>query len=413
MLIKNFSFYFLGTLIASGISFLMLPILTRFLSPYDYGMIATVGIIIQVVSLFALGIGSLIVREAQENIAYMKGVLSSFLLQTLMLALIVIPLGYLFDSSISTFLVIENGYVSYILIISFMTLLQGLFLSVLQALNKAKKYALLSIFTVVFNMSLTIVILLYIEQNWKARIDAMFYSLLLLNSYALVDLYRNHFLVTPTIDGMKKVLSFGLPLLPHTIGTFLIFSSDKYFLNTISTVEITGIYSVALVLMGILRIFVEAMNKALLPIMIKKLLIIKEEAKIRVVKNIYIYDLVLILLAFVLDFISKYILKVFVGEEFQSASEYLIYLYLAASFIGMYRTRVMFIIYMKKNKKLSYRGDLLAATINIILCPILINLNGPIGAAQSTMIAYFVSFLSVWKLSDEIYPMPWLFWRRQ
>jgi O-antigen/teichoic acid export membrane protein len=52
VLFKNTFIYTLLQLVNSGIPFLLLPVLTRYLTPEDYGMIATYNTFVGVLSIF-------------------------------------------------------------------------------------------------------------------------------------------------------------------------------------------------------------------------------------------------------------------------------------------------------------------------------------------------------------------------
>lgn len=67
------SVYFLGSVISGATGFLLLPVLTRYLLPEDYGLIATYSVISEILVVF-IGINAfgLIVRKFYEKDADIK-----------------------------------------------------------------------------------------------------------------------------------------------------------------------------------------------------------------------------------------------------------------------------------------------------------------------------------------------------
>jgi Na+-driven multidrug efflux pump len=72
----------------------------------------------------------------------------------------------------------------------------------------------------------------------------------------------------------------------------------------------------------------------------------------------------------------------------------------------MYTIVAGYIFYVKKTKILGFLMPILAL-MNIGLNLLMIPIFGPIGAAYSTTLIYFMEFLIVWIVAGKIYPMPW------
>ena len=75
---------------------------------------------------------------------------------------------------------------------------------------------------------------------------------------------------------------------------------------------------------------------------------------------------------------------------------------------GLYKILFPYIVLLNKTNILG-KTTFIAAIINLIATYVLIKLNGPIGAAQATFLAYSVSFLFVFVYTIKRYPMPWFF----
>lgn len=72
----------------------------------------------------------------------------------------------------------------------------------------------------------------------------------------------------------------------------------------------------------------------------------------------------------------------------------------------MYSMVVNYVLNTKKTVYLSY-VTFTVSIIHVVVSYFLILYNGILGAAQATLITSFITFISVWWLSQKLYPMPW------
>jgi O-antigen/teichoic acid export membrane protein len=151
----------------------------------------------------------------------------------------------------------------------------------------------------------------------------------------------------------------------------------------------------------------DSFNKAWVPWLFAQLKKGNENNKKRIVKITYIYFGAIILLALLLSATAPWFLNFFVGEEFKEAGKYVFWIAIGYAFNGMYKLVGNYIFYAEKTKYLAWI-TFLTAILNIIFTYLLIKLNGPVGAAQATALAFFISFVLTWILSSKVYKMPWL-----
>jgi O-antigen/teichoic acid export membrane protein len=103
---------------------------------------------------------------------------------------------------------------------------------------------------------------------------------------------------------------------------------------------------------------------------------------------------------------SFWFFPLFLGSKFIGASSYVIWIALGFAFNGMYMMVVNYIFYVKKTYILAW-VTFSIALISILVNYLLIKNIGPIGAAYTFAGMNFVTFLSVWFLSNRVCPMPW------
>ena len=104
---------------------------------------------------------------------------------------------------------------------------------------------------------------------------------------------------------------------------------------------------------------------------------------------------------------ARWILPWIVGPSFLRVADYLVWLALAFAIQGVYFVFANFVVFSKKTSLMSWRADFAGGLSVLIGCPILIRLNGPIGAAQATLLGFSVSCLGAFLASRKAFPMPW------
>ncbi len=96
-----------------------------------------------------------------------------------------------------------------------------------------------------------------------------------------------------------------------------------------------------------------------------------------------------------------------VGPDFLRVADYLTWLALAFALQGVYFVFANFVVYSKRTSLLAWRGDFAGGLAILVGCPVLIRMNGPIGAAQATALGFSVSCLGAIVASRRAFPMPW------
>src|SRR5690606_23157141 len=98
---------------------------------------------------------------------------------------------------------------------------------------------------------------------------------------------------------IKEALDFGLPLIPHVAGAFLLLTADRFVVNSKLGLEQAGVYMVAIQLTMAMSILFDAFNKAYVPWLFESLKRNCDLEKRRIVKWTYLYFLILLLIAFI------------------------------------------------------------------------------------------------------------------
>jgi len=392
----------------------MLPIITRFLTPEDYGIIATfeilLAIFIIIVSLnssTAMAV-NFFKMDKKELRAYLGNIffimLSNFIITFTILFFIKTHLAHLIH--------FPENFLPLAMVVALANSICILTLSIWQLEQKPFHFGLTQVFMTILNLGFSIFFIIILNWDWQGRVWGISISTLLVSFFCFSFLKRRNYIdFSLKKSHIKDIIYIGAPLIPHVIGSWIITATDRFFINAMVGVAATGLYTVGYQVGTIIHLLMHSFNNAWVPFLYKNLQENKYDMKVKIVKLTYIILGAVFLMAVFLSYIAPYFLHIFVGKAFQESTKFVIWIALASAANGMYYMYVNYILYVKKSMILSWI-TLSSAVINVILNYFLIKANGAIGAAQATTITAFVILGLVWVFAAKYYSMPWLWWRK-
>lgn len=410
--IFRFASIYTGTnFLGQALPFFLLPILTRYLSTSDYGILATFMAAVGIANVVAsMGSNDAVVRgyfdRDKESFDFPKLVFNGISINVaifLFLSLLV----FLLRNYISASLHMPTHWVLLIPFIGFCRTIYRLPASFFLVEQKPVKYSVLTISSILSELLFSIFFVVVIGLNWKGRVLGLALDSLIFLIVGLVLLVRanvSNFSLDFTY--IKNILSFGIPIVFHSLGFVIVGVIDRFFINSMVGLSETGLYSVGYSISMIIGFFVGAFNMAWVPLFYEKLNHINNELKIKLVKLTYLYFIGILFASIALIFIAPYFLKIFVDKKFYGSYQFISWLALGYAAHGMYVMVVNYIFYEKKTYILSIIAAV-TVILNIVFNYILIKLNGAVGAAQATFLTFSLRFLLVWYFSNKVYPMPW------
>jgi O-antigen/teichoic acid export membrane protein len=278
--------------------------------------------------------------------------------------------------------------------------------SLLRAQDKPLYFAVFNISNALLSFILTILFLAFLKWGWAGRIIAQIITASILILFTFIYFYYNdlmRFSLTKRL--IKKIYFYGIPLIPHGVGNFIIAYTDRLFITKYVGLTETGIYTVGHRVATVISLIVASFCSAFLPWQFRKLKHGNPNEVIKMMKVIYLVILLIIILTIVMNLLFPLFFKYLIGKEYANGKVYAQWISLGAAFLGMYSVSAGFLFYYEKTKYLAY-VTLIVAALNIGLNYILIKKNGAIGAAQATAIVYFLKFLSVFLLSIFLFKLP-------
>jgi len=412
-LVRNTLVFSMAEVANKAIPFLLLPIITRYMGPADYGKVA---VFMAVVSVLAVFVG--LNTQGAVSVAYFKlrpEELQKYIGNVLIIlgsSTAVVLFSLLTTSRpLSALLGISRGW---ILIAAIMALAQFITLINLvlwQVEQRSTPYAIYQVSQTLFSTVLIILLVAALQLRSSGQLAAMATSTIIFAVLSLFFIIRRGYLqVEIHREYLKDALAFGLPLIPHALSGWMLTGVDRFYLTLLQGSASTGLYATGYQFGLIIGILAASFNRAWAPFLFSRLESIDIQGKIKIVKTTYVYFIGILLLALALSVVGPWFISFYLGGQFRAASQFVFWVALGYAFDGMYYMVVNQILYINKTKSLA------TITFSVGLCHLivsyaLIRLNGSVGAAQATTFSFFLTFVLVWILSSKVYPMPWRFWR--
>ena len=406
---KNTFIYTLLQLINSEIPFLLLPILTRYLTPEDYGKIATYNTFVGVLSIFvglsmsgAVGVSFFHLKQ-EELKKYIGNVFNILLFSVSVVTMFVM----LFEPYLIEKLKLPVVWLYIAIVVAWMQMFTGINLTLWRSQQKAKPFALYQVSQTLLNISLSLFLIVAMHYGWEGRVTGIATAAIIFGILSVIFIYKRGYAVfNCSMAYMKDAFKFGIHLIPHQMALWMRTGVDILLITSIVGVSSTGLYNVGFQFGMVVGIFATAFNNAYSPYLYKKLKNITPEIQKNLVKFTYIYFIFIVVFAMILSTFFVWLIPYFLGENFQGASEYIYWISLAYAFQGMYLMVVNYIFYAKKNHFLSIVTTS-TSVFHVILSYLLIQSYGAIGAAYASVVSFFLTFVLVWYLSANIIEMKW------
>jgi len=281
-LVQSGAIYSIPIVLMQAIGFLLLPVYTAYLSREDYGIVtsavAGAALVTAVVSSGPrIALERLYFRDENDPEALCILVTTS-LGFVMLLGLLAIALGVLFVSW-GTALMFGSGsagarplgaYMLLALLVVPCTSLLEHSLVLLQNTQQAKRYALIR----VASLATTILITLILVVGARAgALGVLIAGLVAPACASLIGLASiRHYLVwSVRWSVLLRILKFSLPLLPVILSGWVVSWVDRFFLDHLVGLGVTGVYAVAVAIGSVTQVVIAAMMQAWTPVYYREL----------------------------------------------------------------------------------------------------------------------------------------------
>lgn len=404
--------YLVSNILNAVIPFILLPILTRYLNPSEYGEVAMFQTLLGALGAFvgATFVGSANRKFYDSNIdkTEMADFIGSCIQLTVIFSTFIFLVLFIFQDKFSEWLSLEPSYILFAVVVSFCAVIINLRLGQWQIRKKAFKYGALQISQSLLNMLLSLILVVVLLEGAEGRIDAQIIVSSVFLAIALYLLKKDNLLKVFIWrkDYLAEALKFGIPLMPHIAGGFLLVSVDRFVINREIGLAEAGIYMVAVQLTAAIGIVFDAINKAYVPWLFEKLTADNLQQKQKIVKLTYVWFSLIITGVVLAFFIGPPIVVFVAGEQYAEAGKVVGWLALGQGFQGMYLMVTNYVFYSKRTGLLSF-ASISSGILNLVLLIVLVRVFGLEGAAIAFATSMGIRFLLTWWIAHKRHPMPW------
>jgi O-antigen/teichoic acid export membrane protein len=404
--------YLLSNVLNALIPFALLPVLTRFLAPSEYGQVAMFQTLLAALSAFvgmsATGAANRHyydhARDPSELQTY-NGACVQILLATTLIALVAIGI---FGPRLQRWLGLSFAYQASAVIACAATVLVQLRLGQWQVRQLAKKYGIFQVAQSATNAALSLLLVVELHLGAAGRIGAQLAAAALFAALAVLLLYREGLLRLAVWRPaqLSDALQFGVPLFPHVAGGFLITSIDRIVINERLGLASAGTYMVAVQIAAGLTLIFDAINKAYVPWLFEHLHRNSPDEKVKLVRLTYVYFAAILAGALVAFVVGRQVIVIVAGTQYRAAGDVIGWLVLGQGFGGMYLMVTNYIFFSKRTGLLSI-VTLASGLVNVALLFALVGTYGAQGAGIAFSCAMGLRFLLTWAVAHYRHPMPW------
>ncbi len=408
-LLKDAAVYCTSNILNALIPFLLLPVLTRVLMPADYGVLsmyyATVGILGAFTGLSVNGAINVrfVDREKIDFPSYVGSCLCVLFVSTFLTLILVAA----FRTSLHNLTSLPIFWLLVAVVVSGCNCMIQIRLGIWVMSKKPVAYGFFQVMCSSLNIGLSLFLVLLLRYGYEGRLWGQVLAVSMFSVVGYLSLLKGGWIkLQPQWQYVREALAFGVPLMPHVIGIFLISLVDRFIINQNLGLASAGIYMVAAQLAMGMLLLADAFNKAYIPWLYEQLKADDPAVKRQIVAGTWGYFAMALCLAGGVGVLSPWIIGLVAGPEYLEAAKALPWLALGQAFGGMYFMVTNYIFYKRKTKFLAW-VTLLTGGIGFWLAVILIPIFGISGAGLAFAVAMCMRFLLTWALAHRVYPMPW------
>lgn len=414
-LASDVGIYTMGHVLNAAIPFLLMPILTRYLSPEDYGIIAMLSVLLGLYQPFIdLKYSSFVtVAYYQKDLDFSYVVSSGVCVLTIMVVFI------------SIFTWLEAGFISdqlqfpveslwAVVVICVTVFFISIMQNIQQVKRRAREYALIQIAQSALNFLLSIIFVIGFGMSWRGKIWGQVIAGLIFAAIAIVFLYRWRLMkLNWKWEYVYKGLSYGVPTIPHSLYSFFVLAADRVFISNLLGVGEVGVFSVGYSLGKVVDLLAASFQTAFNPWLFEKLQHMDDGPKDnrqQIVQLSYLCMGGFLLLSLIYVLCVPFVLSILVGHDFIAASQYIWGFALSSAIHAAYYIVVPYIYYTLKTHFLALL-TFGSGGVHVCITYLFIQYYGGVGAAYASIITQVLILLATWWLSNKVYPMPWKLWK--
>lgn len=410
--------YLFSNILNAAIPFALLPVLTRYLTPEEYGEVAMFQTLLGALMAFiGLSLHSAAGRKFYDgNLGDndLKEFIGSCLQILSITTVVSVAILFSFKDQFSQWLGLDHKWILLAALVTAGNVVAQIRLGQWQVRKKAKSYGALQVSKSLLNMGLSLALVVLYLQGSDGRIIAQVITVATFAILSLWLLKRDNLLTFAVcrLEYVKEALKFGLPLIPHVGGMFLLTTVDRFVINSELGLAQAGIYMVAVQFGMVLSLVFDAVNKAYVPWLFERLKRDNEAEKRQIVRYTYAWYSLILAGAGLSFLVGPWLIVLVAGEQYTQAGEVIGWLVLGQVFNGMYLMVTNYVFYSKRTGLLS-AASVSSGLVNLVLLVCLVEWLGINGAAYAFALSMGLRFFLSWLVAHKRHSMPWFNFKHQ
>lgn len=393
-LLKKFISFSIGGYVALLIGFFTTPVVTRMLSPEEYGISSMFLLVTNIfVLLSTLGLDQGFVLYFFEEEEKNRGLLlKNCIKKPFILIAIFSIIIIFFREKISEFIFLENNtdMMVWLIVMLVFTLLNKYSFLIVRMNQKGKLYSTFQILSQLLNFILILLFYKVYGNNYKTIVISSVITMVILTIFSIYTEKKIWNLkgIESKISE-KELIEKSLPFSITLALTWIFQSSDKIAIKVFSNVQELGLYAAAFKIVALLSIIQTGFTTFWTPVAYERYKNNPEDLKF--FEKIHSYISIVMFGVAIVVLMSKDLIILLLGEKFREASSIMPCLVLMPIMYTISETTVLGINFKKKTKyhmTISASVAVLNIVGNILLVPYL----GAKGAAISTGVIYIIFF---------------------
>jgi O-antigen/teichoic acid export membrane protein len=388
---RNTLYYSLGEIIPRILSFILLPVLTTYLTTFEYGInsyTTTVMTFLYVVGSLSLNTFVLKTYHITTDEILRKQLIWSVFIFICVFNIVLSILQLLIFPGLLVFFNVNIPFKPFFIISiinNFFDVIAIIPLVLYRVKEDAKSFLILSLSRTILQFIAVYIFVVILEKG----LEGSYYARLLVNIPFLLIYFQiisKNSVMKIDFVLLKSAIRFSLPLLPGSLAYLFVSLSDRLLLERYIGLEELGIYSVAATLVLVLNIVIQAFYKTFEPILFKEFLSSDfQETNLKFYK---VYLSILFIAAFSTAIFSKEFFQVFTSPAFNLAYKIVPLLTLSVVIFGI-NTYLNVLMIANNKQKIVSMVSIISAFISILFNLLFIPIYGLFGA----VIASTMSFL--------------------
>lgn len=397
----------------SGI--ILLPVLSKNLPLVDYGIWAQANVTISLVSLIMIaGLPESLTRflAAAKEISEVQERFYTILAMTFTISTVVSLIMFVFSKSISTVLFDGNLSIAELLIpVIFLQSLNMILFYYFRTRQQMKRYSIMNLANIYLDL-LLISLFVLTRHGLYGAVQSLLISRALLFSAMLLIIISEIGIVIPKFKDAWAYLTYGLPLIPSSLASWVMNSSNRYVITILIGTAAVGVYSPGYLLGNLVVMFVGPLAFVLPPALSKYYDQNNGDmVQITLSRSLKYYLALAIPSVFGLSVLSRPILSILSTPEIANQG-YQITPFVAVSMLLFGIVSILSnILWLRKKTTISCMVWVIGGIVNLVSTVILVHSIGLIGAAIGTLLAFatILVLIAYCALNYMIFRIDWTF----